>query len=81
MSNCCGEEEKLREDVKSGINLCYTNTKSKRCGSSHTQSANLSMVVIDTILGPPCTQQIATVFRRSDRASVRMNVSNSCAMI
>jgi len=61
-SNCCGEEEKLREDVKSGIILCYTITKSNKCGSSHTQSADLSMLVIDTILGSPCTQQIPTVF-------------------
>ena len=66
--NCCAEEGKLQEDVKSGIILCYTITKSNRCSSSHIQSTNLSMLVIDTILGSRCTQQMATIFRISDSA-------------
>ena len=79
--SCCGEEEeKLREDVKSGIVLFYTNRKSNRCGSSHTPSANLSILVIDTLLDFGCAQQLA-IFRIMAGVSVGNNVSEICPMV
>jgi hypothetical protein len=75
------EKKNLRKDLKSDIILSYTTTKSKFCISSHTQNANLSMLLIDTILGPSCTQQLAKSSEVQAGRTVGINVSDVCALI